>query len=61
MKRGFVIILIEDTVISHDDNGVNDVCIFNMIILEYLLIFQWFQKKKQLFLMLTIVEIMCHY
>ena len=35
MKRGCVFILIENIVISYDNNYVNDVCIFNMIILEY--------------------------
>ena len=33
MKKGCVIILIENTVISQDNNNGNDMCIFNMIIL----------------------------
>ena len=47
MKRGCVIILRENIVISHDDNDENYVCIFNMNILEYLIIFQWFQKEGE--------------
>ena len=35
MKRGCVIILIENTVVSHDNNDGNDVYIINIIILEY--------------------------
>ena len=39
-----MVILIESTVISKDNNDGNDVCIFNTIILEYFLTFQWGQK-----------------
>ena len=35
MKRGCVFIFIENIDISYDNNDGNDVCIFNMIILEY--------------------------
>ena len=37
-----------DGLVSYDNNDGNYVCIFNMIILEYFLTFQWGQKVREI-------------